>query len=143
MKIYTLLYHENSDTLCASDVMVFASRADAEDHMRTLYRESIKNLGHDESRTEDGYDCYCDEHGSYITEGLDEYSWKIEDHELELPATDLAVEVSGGVVQNIYAYHPINQIRADVCDEDDDTYDDYGAPLLEACREGNGWEQIY
>ena len=103
MKIYVLIYEENSDTRCGADVIHFATENEAVEAMREKYKASLKNLNHDETEHRDGYDCCCTYMTATIIEGEDSYYWRIEAREIEVPAPRIAVEVIGGMVQNVYA----------------------------------------
>ena len=97
MLIYVLIYEENSDNRCSADVIHFTSMPEAQSAMREKYRESIHNLGYDAEETS------VDGESAAIVNGMDSYHWRIEAREIEASVPRIAVEVSGGMVQNVYS----------------------------------------
>ena len=77
-EVYVLLYTENSDNRCGADIFVYGDVDRAQEKLEELYRESLKNLGHDEDTERDDYRCFCGDKYAVIAEGYDSYIWTIE-----------------------------------------------------------------
>ena len=84
-KVYALLYTENSDDRCGSEVEVFTDEQAARAEMQRQYAQTLNNLYHE---PDDGDDAPAlDERNARIS--LDGcfncYSWEITVHEIEVP----------------------------------------------------------
>ena len=109
MTIYILIYEENSDNRCGADVIHFKSWNEAFQAMQEKYHESLRNLGCDAAEQ------YLDSKSAGINTGEDSYHWRVEAREIDLPVPNVAIEVSGGMVQAVYADA---DLTVDVCDLD-------------------------
>ena len=134
MKLYTLLYHENSDCCDKAEVVYCGdSHETASELLRDKYEKSLAAFHHDMKRNEDGYSCSGSPDYASIVEGLDNYTWEITEHDVELPAVSVAIEVSGGLVQNVYANG--ERVGVDVYDLDvSDFPSEGGEDAAEECE---------
>lgn len=84
MKLYTLVYTENSDYRCGSDVMSFLSLNDAQENMQKQYKTSYERLGQDAADFKPNDDCYHEIEDTYavVQNGIDTYSWQIIEQDL-------------------------------------------------------------
>lgn len=80
--VYVLIYQENSDCGCNSDVFVFVNQKAAQEKMEDCYNKSLKALGHRTSIQKDDYRCWLDDEGAAIVEGMDSFDWRIETHKV-------------------------------------------------------------
>ena len=84
-KVYTLLYTEDSDDRCGSEVEVFTDEQAARAEMQRQYAQTLNNLYHE---PDDGDDAPAlDERNARISmDGcFNCYSWEITVHEIEVP----------------------------------------------------------
>lgn len=115
MKIFLLIHEEDTDTACCSDAKAFIDRQAARDTMQKEWNETLKNWMYD-SKDHTGEDeRECREDTAVIRDGGDTARWRIEEQELAAPVS-VAVEVTGGMVQTIYARG--GDVDADVFDLD-------------------------
>ena len=107
MKIYCLLFCENSHAghLTAADPFLYHESAQAA--MKAAYERKLATLPFDVSLQTEWHRCSCEKNLASILDGAGTYTWCIQERELDV---QVAVEVQGGLVQNIYA-------NADVCAE--------------------------
>jgi len=114
MKVYVLVYEENSDYKCGSVNSLWLSLEQAKERMKVCYTESlVKNPIQDQ---DDDYYCEIGEMAASIIDGEDSFIWRIEEN------TDLDVEaiihVEGGMVQDVLANADISVTVFDM-DTDD------------------------
>lgn len=88
--------------------------------MRTGWQESVEGWEYNAKEHKDEDECYCEEDSAVIRDGMDSMHWRIDEFDL---AVELAVEVKGGMVQNIYAN---TDVSADVYDLDVSDFPDEG-----------------
>ena len=91
-KVYALLYTENSDDRCGSEVEVFTDEQAARAEMQRQYAQTLNNLYHE---PDDGDDAPAlDERNARISmDGcFNCYSWEITVHEIEVPCTVISHE---------------------------------------------------
>lgn len=120
MKMYVLIYLENSDNGCNAEAFSFLDDVQAAAKMREAYEKALKSTEFDvDEQTDDHYCRVCDTE-AVIVDGLDSYSWRIEEYELDVR---VAVEVEGGLVQNIYSN---TDVYPDVYDLDVSSYPEEG-----------------
>lgn len=84
-KVYTLLYTENSDDRCGSEVEVFTDEQAARAEMQRQYAQMLNNLRHE---LDDGDDAPSleDRYARISTDNcFNHYSWEITVHEIEVP----------------------------------------------------------
>lgn len=77
-QVYVLIYHENSDSRCDADVLVFESQERAQQAMQDCYHKSLKALCHDKDIRKDDYYCWLSDDAAVIVEGIDSMNWRIE-----------------------------------------------------------------
>ena len=120
MKFFVLIYLEDSDNGCSAEAVPFLDETQAAASMREAYEKTLKST--EFNVTEQTDDHYCREctKEAVIVDGLDRYSWRIEEHELDV---QVAVEVEGGLVQGIYAN---TDVYPDVYDLDVSSYPEEG-----------------
>lgn len=121
MKIYLLIHEQDTDAAWGCDVKPFTDKQAAMDTMRKDWEDTIESSEFDTSApiTDEHYN-ECDMEHAVIRDGDDVENWRIEEHELDV---QVAVEVKGGLVQNIYANA---DVHADVYDLDVSDFPDVG-----------------
>lgn len=107
MKIYCLLFSENSHAGHLSAADPFLDHEAALAAMRAGYEHKLAALPFDVSLQIDWHRCSCGKDLASIIDGTGTYTWCVQERELDV---QVAVEVQGGLVQNIYA-------NADICAE--------------------------
>ena len=102
MEIFLLIHEQDTNAACGSDVKPFTDMQAAQDAMRKDWEETASDWEY-ASREHDGEDeCECHGDAAVIRDGGDVEHWRIEEHDLPVPVS-VAVEVSGGLVQSVYA----------------------------------------
>lgn len=120
MKIYILVCEQDTDCGCGAEASPFLQKEDAQAAMRAGWQESVEGWEYNAKEHKDEDECYCEESSAVIRDGMDSMHWRIDEFEL---AVELAVEVKGGMVQNIYAN---TDVSADVYDLDVSDFPDEG-----------------
>ncbi len=120
MKIYLVIDEQDTDAAWGCNVTPFLNRDAAVEHMKKDFEESLGRWEFDLSEDSEEHHAECDENEATIRDGEDAEHWRIEEHDL---LVELAVEVKGGLVQNIYANADVN---ADVYDLDVSDFPDKG-----------------
>lgn len=145
MKTFVLIYQENSDGRCDADIDLFLDRAQAQASMHDAYNKTIKGMEFDSSEQADDHHCDLGATAGVIVDGLDSYSWRIEEHELDV---QVAVKVEGGLVQSIYAN---TDVYPDVYDLDVSSYPEEGEEdeadqkraELDELKNQPGWRSVW
>lgn len=100
MKIYCLLFSENSHAVHLSAADPFLNHESALAAMRADYERKLAALPFDVSLQTEWHRCSCEKNLASIIDGTGTYTWCVQERELDV---QVAVEVHGGLVQNIYA----------------------------------------
>lgn len=100
MKIYCLLSMENGSLKSSATANLFLYHEEALSAMRTAYERKLAALPFDVSLQADWHRCSCEKDLASIVDGAGTYTWCIQERKLDV---QVAVEVQGGLVQNIYA----------------------------------------
>ena len=108
MKIYILIYEEDSDNRCGADVLHYTTEEAAVEAMREKYRASLEKLDHNVDEQTEDYNCSCKKYSANIVEAEDGYYWRVEAREIELPVPHVAVEVSVDVYDLDVSDYPDN-----------------------------------
>lgn len=77
MKIFALIYEENSDNRCGADVTLFGRYSDAVRFMRMSFAETLDELGDRFGEAE-----LTSETSAHINCLIDSYVWHIEEKEV-------------------------------------------------------------
>lgn len=120
MKIYLMIHEQDTDAAWGCYVKPFTDKQAAMDAMRSDWQETSKCWEYDSKEHNDEDECECNNDTAVIRDGDDVENWRIEEHELDV---QVAVEVKGGLVQNIYANA---DVHADVYDLDVSDFPDVG-----------------
>lgn len=112
MKIYCLLSTESGPLKSSATVDLFLHHEEAQSAMRAAYERKLTALPFDVSLQADWHRCSCEKDLASIIDGAHTYTWCVQERELDV---EVAVEVQGGMVQNIYANA---DVRAEVYDLD-------------------------
>ena len=101
MKLYTLVYTENSNYRCGADVESFPSLNDAQEKMQEQYKAGYEGLGQDAPDFKPNDDCYheIEDTHAVVQNNIDTYSWRI--IEQDLPVS-VALVIEMGMVVNTY-----------------------------------------
>lgn len=121
MKLYLLVNVQDTDDTFGTNVTPFTDKEAAQAAMREELEEAVKSWDFDKSIPEtDEHYCVCTADNAVIHDGDDEENWRIEEHEISV---DVAVEVVGGMVSNVYANA---DLRVEVYDLDAPDHTDEG-----------------
>lgn len=153
MEIYALIYHENSDCLCGSKAFLFFSSDYAREQMEEMYKKSMELLCFDTSKNEEDYHSDCGNMSANIVMGMDSFSWRIdhlpvEGNPVAFTGVDVAIEVCGGLVQNVYANGPVSVEvydldSSDFADEEELTQTEVREHELKEAISEPGWERVW
>lgn len=100
MTIFVLIHEQDTDNAWGCNVMLFTDKQAASTTMREDWQEAVKAWNYDSTEHKNEDECVCHEASAVIRIGDNMESWHIEEHNLDV---QVAVEVKGGLVQNIYA----------------------------------------
>lgn len=100
MKLYILIFEQDTDSAWGAEASPFLKLDIAQKSMRDAFEKTLKLWEFDKSYQTDEHKFSCQDTKAVILDGTDVVSWRIETHEINI---EMAVEVSGGLVQNIYA----------------------------------------
>ena len=120
MKIYVLVYEQDTDCGCDAEVSTFIHKEDAQATMRAGWEESVESWEYNSKEHKDEDECYCEEESAVIRDGMDSVRWRIEEHDLDV---QVAVRVKGGLVDEVHANADVN---VDVYDLDVSDFPDEG-----------------
>ena len=120
MKIYVLVYEQDTDCGCDAEVSTFIRKEDAQATMRAGWEESVESWEYNSKEHKDEDECYCEEESAVIRDGMDSVRWRIEEHDLDV---QVAVRVKGGLVDEVHANADVN---VDVYDLDVSDFPDDG-----------------
>ena len=143
MKLYTLVYTENSNYRCGADVESFLSLGDAQEKMQKQYKAGYE--GHDQGAPDfkPSDDCYheIEDTCAVVQDGIDTYSWQIVEQDLPV---EVALVIEMGMVVNTYATG--KGICTTIYDRDSDTRNQEETDQLEeniaAIRADPRWYEI-
>lgn len=145
MKIYCLLSTESGPLKSSATVDPFLYHEEAQSAMRAAYERKLTALPFDVSLQADWHRCSCEKDLASIIDGAGSYTWCVQERELDV---QVAVEVQGGLVQNIYANTGIN---AQVYDLDLTDIQEEGGPTEGELRQAAladvtsapGWRRVW
>ena len=145
MTLYLLIFHQDTDSGCGSEASLFLDLDAAQNTMRSVYEKTLELWGFDKSNQTAEHECYCRYDQAIIRDDPDFVTWTIEKHQLDV---EIAVEVEGGLVRNIYANADVSP---DVYDLDVSAYPDEGeqevtdAKTIELKTRVNqrGWRSVW
>ena len=100
MKIYCLFSMQSAPAKSSATVDLILDRDAALAEMKTAYDRKLAALPFDTSLQTDWHRCSCEKDLASIIDGAHTYTWCVQERELDV---EVAVEVQGGMVQNIYA----------------------------------------
>lgn len=83
MNIYILIYKEDTDGCNETQVSPYSSESPAREAMETAYAEKLREISFDVSVQSDDHRCFQTERSAFIENGMDYYSWSIEEHVLQ------------------------------------------------------------
>lgn len=145
MTIYILVHEQDTDAAWGCNVKPFTDKQSAMDAMRADWQETVKVWEYDAKEHNDEDECECCGDTAVIRDGDDVENWRIEEHDLPV---ELAVEVKGGLVQNVYANADVS---VDVYDLDVSDFPDEGEQEevdnketeLEELVKSPGWRNVW
>ena len=145
MKLYILIHEQDTDSAWGSSAKPFIDRAAAQDMMRQDYEDTDKRWGFDETRQTEEYKAYCHDGEALVRDDTDIEIWRIDEHDLQV---EMAVEVSQGLVQAIYAntdiYPEVYDLDSSDFTEDSEVAEvDLKAAELEKLKQQPGWRAVY
>ena len=143
MKIFLLIHGQDTDSACDTKVKPFAGQQAAWDAMRKEWNEAVTAWGYASKEHGDGDECECRRDAAVIRDGGEVEHWRIEEQELAVPVS-VAVEVSGGLVQAVYARG--GDVDVDIFDMDaPDSLDEAEARKEQLSRliGDPGWKQVW
>lgn len=145
MKLYILIHEQDVDSTWRSSARPFIDRAAARETMRQDYEDTINAWGFDEANQTEEHSSYCHGGEAMVRDDTDMERWRIEEHELQV---EMAVEVSQGLVQAIYAntdiYPEVYDLDSSDFAEDSEMAEaDIRAAELEKLKQQPGWRAVY
>lgn len=138
MKIYMLVYKQDTSSMWDADADIFLTKEKAQEVMQEQYRAALESWGiNDLTEPSEDFRWTCDENQAEISDDCKcEYEqWQIQEKELDVKA---AVEVRGGLVQSVIANAGID---VDVYDLDVSDFPDDGE-VDEADRKGREFTEL-
>ena len=146
MKLYLLVNEQDTDNGFGANAAPYTDQEAAQAALREDWENALKSWGFDTSlpETDDHY-CECKADHAVIHDGNDGESWHIEEHEVSV---NVAVEVIGGMVTNVYADA---DLHVQVYDMDVSDFPDKGeqdavdakAKELETLTKSPGWGCVW
>lgn len=145
MKIYMLLYKQDTDCGCDAEATAFIRKEDAQAVMRASWEKSVESWEYNAKEHKDEDECYCEEESAVIRDGMDSVYWCIEEQDLDV---QVAVRVKGGLVEEVHANADVS---VDVYDLDVSDFPDEGeqdeadrkeAELAERVK-APGWRNVW
>lgn len=145
MKIYCLLFTESGPLKSSATVDLFLNHEKALSALKAAYERKLTALPFDVSLQTDWHRCSCEKDLASIIDGSYTYTWCVQERELPV---EVAVEVQGGLVQNIYAN---TDVDAEVYDLDLTDIQEEGGPTEGELRQAAlaevtsapGWRTIW
>lgn len=103
MKIFNLVCAGCVEKQVEASSKTFVTREAARAAMQENYKETLAAWEFDAGDKSEFHHCEIEDDKAFIEDYSDTMGWTIEEHDLELPAVSVAIEVSGGMVQNVYS----------------------------------------
>ena len=145
MKIYCLLSTESGPLKNSATVDPFLHHEEAQSAMKAAYERKLTALPFDVSLQADWHRCSCEKNPASIIDGAGSYTWCVQERELDV---QVAVEVQGGLVQNIYANTDVDaQVYdldlTDIQEEGSLTEGELRQAALTEVTSAPGWRHIW
>lgn len=145
MKLYILIFEQDTNSARSATASPFLDLDAARIALQNSYKKTLELWKFDESSQKDEHECSCRDDKAVIRDGIEVVSWRIETHEVSI---EMAIEVRGGYVQNIYANADISP---DVYDFDVPDFPDAGeeeateskSEELERRKNQPGWGPVW
>lgn len=145
MKVFALVCTIDTDDGWGSNVWLFLDKQKAQNKMREVLEDTIKCWNFDTSVQTDKHYSELEDDVASLVDETNVVIWEIEEEDLPV---QVAIEVKGGLVQNIYAN---TDIDAEVYDLDmSDYYEDEEVDIadereqeLRALVSSDGWRSVY
>lgn len=146
MKIYILVDLRDTDSGLDASATPFTDKDAAQAALRGAWEAAVRDWQFDTSEPEtDEHYCTCQRDTAIIHDGDNEVQWRIKEHDL---GVNVAVEVSGGLVRNVYANA---DLTAEVYDLDVSKFPDEGEQeeadtkeqALDTLVKSPGWRRIW
>ncbi len=146
MKIYILVDLRDTDNGLDANATPFTDREAAQAALREAWEATVKDWAFDTSKPEtDEHYCTCQEGTAIIHDSDNEVHWHIEEHDL---GGNVAVEVGGGLVRNVFAD---TDLSVEVYDLDVSDFPDEGEQEkadtkekeLDALVNSPGWRRVW
>lgn len=83
MKVYILIYKEDTDGCYETRVSPYSSESPAREEMEIAYAEKLQEIHFDVSVQNGFHSCRCTKQSASIEDETDCYSWHIEEHDLQ------------------------------------------------------------
>lgn len=83
MKVYILIYKEDTDGCYETRVSPYSSEGPAREEMEAAYAEKLQEIHFDTSVQNVCHSCCCTKRSASIEDEMDFYSWSIEEHDLQ------------------------------------------------------------
>ena len=120
MTLYLLIHEQDTDAAWGADVQVFLNATEAQKAMNAAYQETADRWNFDDQESDEEHMRTCSDSEATIRDDTDVEHWRIEERDLDV---QMAIEVQGGLIQNIYANAGI---YPDVFDLDVSAFPDKG-----------------
>ena len=145
MTLYLLIHEQDTDAAWGADVQVFLNASDAQKAMNAAYQETADRWNFDDQESNEEHMRTCSDSEATIRDDTDVEHWRIEERDLDV---QMAIEVQGGLIQNIYANAGIypDVFDLDVSDfPDKEEEDDVAAKAasLNELKNRPGWRNVW
>ena len=100
MKLWNLICEVDTDMGQGAGVKTCLTKEEAQELMKKQYHRTLETICFDTTIEKDEYGCGISKVEANIQDGMDHWNWRIEEVDLDVK---VAVEVSSGLVQNIYS----------------------------------------
>ena len=84
MTLYLLVFHQDTDSGCGSEVCSFLDLETAQNTMHSVYEKTLELWGFDKSNQTEEHECYCRDDQAIIRDDPDFVTWTIEKHQLDV-----------------------------------------------------------
>lgn len=146
MKVFILIDLQDTDGALGASVTPFTEKEVAQAAMREAWKSTMEEWKFDVSKPQTNeYYSECLQDTAVIRDGDDEEHWRIEEHEIDV---NVAVEVSGGLVANVYANAGVDiEVYdldvSDFPDEGEQEMADVRAKELGSLIKKPGWNRVW
>lgn len=145
MKLFILIHEQDTDATWGADVQVFLNATNAQKAMGVAYQETAGRWNFDDQESNEEHMRTCSDSEATIRDDADVEHWRIEERDLDV---QMAIEVQGGLIQNIYAnagiYPDVFDLDvSDISDEEEESDVAAKAARLNEIKGRPGWQNVW